>query len=572
MGTTEMNGAWFALLVAAACSAPAAPPPRRPLPVAPVIGHHDEPAPPPPRTRPARVARYLPGRGFRSIGEGRSGAVTGDRRVMLDGDRATVVDADRIPDLGQPYPIPAALGSGTLFVGNRSVRYAPAFDAPLVTLAVAPDQGWPDLEVGVGHQRVLVRVGSQPPAIYELPSARPIAIDPPGAVALFGAPEGYSAALGSQGELFFSAAGGAPWRRVTTPPITGLSYDGVAIVVTTATAELRLDAQGGLSPRPRQTGMVVSNNVGAFDAALFRGPVPLEGPALLLDPLTRPLDADHALAIRDQDLLVIDSHTGATWRTLPGTFAGLHDCFVLRGGVPAFVTCHPSITELSLMRIDRPGDAPVLERVLHGAYAASFGDTAREQPLTLLGRCDGTPSDSVLCLRTPSGEWREVPLPTAPAGTDRVVAAASPGGYAVALGFDGSTLVVLVAGTDRVLPVDLPEFARDGLRFNQLTVDDTGTLRFLLSLSKSGRGSSGVLRVTTGGAKAKVAAQALPGRLYGAGHLGLLVLPDGTMQETLDGGDSFHDVEAPPGGVNSWGRCMETGCDLGAWYRVGWGE
>jgi hypothetical protein len=142
----------------------------------------------------------------------------------------------------------------------------------------------------------------------------------------------------------------------------------------------------------------------------------------------------------------------------------------------------------------------------------------------------------------------------------------------VAFGFQGPALIVLVADTDRVLRVDLPEFEQKGLRYDQVSVDDAGTVRFLTGPSKMGRGSSGVVRVTTSGATAHVAAQTLPGRVYAAGRLGIMVLPDGSMRETLDGGDSFHDVEAPPGGVTSWVRCMETGCDLGAWYRVGWGE
>ncbi len=108
------------------------------------------------------------------------------------------------------------------------------------------------------------------------------------------------------------------------------------------------------------------------------------------------------------------------------------------------------------------------------------------------------------------------------------------------------------------------KWAADGIRWDALTVDK-GTLRFLIAGS-----APGVLEIH---ADDTVRTKRLQGRLAAAGSRAWLVGREGTVQETLDAGKSFHEIVPPPGGAPQKGlaRCVATGCTLGPWHRVGWG-
>lgn len=545
-----------------------------------------EPAPAPPAAssashpRPLAAAiatrsRYEAGPVFAALGDGRKGAVTGGRRVVITGSKPTVLDAEGVADLGHGHRIPDALGGGFLFVGRHSLRFAERFDGALVSI-VAASASPAELVVGVGYRRVFTRVGTAMPELHSLPDGKPMALEPKGITQLFGAPGGYAAALGPKGELWFSAAGGKPWRRLVAPPLDYLRYDGHSIVLDSERDRLRLGPDGKLALRKEEPGLTVASNVDAFQDPFpdFSKPPPESDLTRLLTPLTHAFDADLALLIHEADLLFVDAKTGALREKQAAAFPGMDSCFLLRGGSPSFARCSPA---LAVFRIDGPGKKPVLERSFRSDPGALVGPTDERAPLTFSGRCDGTKDFARFCLRKSADDWQETsPVPD-PEGVlaklDFIVHVASGReGHPFAFGWTSEHELVIVDGhakkVRRIAKNALPDWARDAIDWYAMTVDGS-TLRFLLA--SRGRGAAGVLEIRPSD---QIVAERLDGRLAARGSRGLFLSRTGTLRETLDAGRSFHDVASPPGGPPGDGElfgCTDTGCELGPWHRVGWG-
>lgn len=134
-------------------------------------------------------ARWVAGRDFRPLSPGIRQAVVADRRVLLVGDQTQLVDEQAVDDLGSAYHVPAALGDGYLFAGKRSVRFASTFTGQLTTI-VTTAHDVREIQVGVGLKCVLVRVDENKPALFELPTGKPLPLAPPGLSELFGTPQG----------------------------------------------------------------------------------------------------------------------------------------------------------------------------------------------------------------------------------------------------------------------------------------------------------------------------------------------------------------------------------------------
>ena len=531
---------------------------------------------------PVGLGRYLPGRAFRDLGDGRRVAIAANRRIVVSAGQARVVDTQPVDDLGRPRRIPDALGGGTLFVGAHTVRFAPGFDAPLVLVAaLAADAG--ELHVGVGHRRVLVGAGMAAPTLHELPSGAAVALAPPGVVEMFGTPHGMVAARDGSGALYVSAAAGAPWTKLAAPPVGGLRYDGKGIVVDTDGSTLRLDPAGKLVARPDEPGLTVASNLDALEEPFpdMSQPPPEPGDAeRLLDPLTRAMTREIALRVHEQDLLLLDASTGKVKQTLPGALARRQNCFIIRGGTPSFVGCNGD--KLALLRIDSPGAVPVVERELKGVYSQDFGEPLPTAPLALAKRCDGSEHPGALCLREPNGRWHDLPPPADPQGLlprvpFMVHVAAAPDGSVYAFGWlDGGGDLVIVDGklqrVRRVAKSAMPPWAGSGVDWLALEIE-AGTLRFVLSSASHGPPSAGIVEIRPDDS---VHAAPLAGRVAAVGVRALQLTSDGKLHETVDAGRTFQEVEPPPGGLvaaaGDFLRCVDTGCELGPWCRMGWGS
>jgi hypothetical protein len=577
-----MTRAAIALAVVSGCSE--APAPLRPtveavLPVASEATVLAATAAPKPTT--IQSARYVAGERFTDVGGGQRGAVAEARRVVVDDTgKARVVDPKPVDDLGRGHRIAEKLASGWLFIGDHTVRWAPEFDGALVTIASVPSTGG-EMRVGVGHGRVLVSANAFPAALYEIGTGKPLKLDPKGMTDLFGAPNGMVAAIAGNGELFVSTKPGASFKKLPAAGrVNMLRYDGKGIVVDRDKDTLHLAPDGTLGPQPNEPGLIVASNVDAFmDPFPDMTAAPPKSSDLdgLLEATTRRMTADHAFAVRGDDLVFLDARTGAVTQTIPRAFDGKPNCFPVRGGTPSFVGCNAGA--VTLLRIDGVGATPVVERVIPGTYTQDFGNPAPDTPLALYGRCDGVKSKGAMCVREGAERWRDVPAPPDPNGLlDKVPywahVAAAKDGSAYAFGWldGGGDLIVIdikAKKVRRIAKASIPSWAGSGVDWHGLTIQ-SGTLRSVLTSSKI-KGDAGVVEIRQDDS---IHAERLDGRVAVVGALALHATADGKLRESTDAGRTFVEVEPPPTGPV--GReeilhCTEMGCLVGPWIRVGWG-
>ncbi len=523
------------------------------------------------------LSRWVPSVGFADIGGDKRGAVVSDRRIVIERDRATVLDASPIEDLGRAHPIPETLGGGVLFLGSKSAHFASSFEAPLSRIFDSSGQKSPGLVVGIGHKQLFVHAPPSPPVLYALPSGKQLPLPVPGTIQLFGTPKGLVALVTDKGELYASLSTGAPFKKLLGSDVERLAYDGKGIVVGSKQRDDRLGFDGRLSPRPNEPGMIVSDNVDALvDPWPDFSKAPPEDPPVdrLLEPLVVAMSDDIALSVHEKDLVLLDAHDGKPIETKSDFFHGHENCFPIRGGTPAFVGCNDK-AEMALFRIDSPSAKPVIERTFRGVFTQDFGEPSPDAPLALAKRCDGSAAPGALCLRSDDGKWTELPKPSGPPkllgqiGFIVHVAAAKKN-FVFAFGWaqmSGDLIVIdgHAKKVRRIAKSAIPAWASHGIRWDALSIHE-GVLRFLIE----GDESTGVLELRPND---EIVAESLSGRLRANGARALLVAKDGTMKETLDAGKTFHDIVPPPGGAPQSGffRCVETGCSLGPWHRVGFG-
>lgn len=539
----------------------------------------EPPSPAPARLPTQSLSRYVPSSEFKDIGEGRTGAVLSNRRILIEGARASVIDAQSIDDLGRPQRIPESLGGGYLFVGKQTVRFSPRFDGSLDTIAnVSTPKDM--LEIGFGHGQILVSGEPNRPELHALPGGKKLPLPFPGTQQMFASPKGEVALVTNKGELHFSPGKGKPFKKLASSGVERLAYDGKGIVVQSGQKDERIDSSGRLVARPNEPGMVVADNLAAFtDPFPDMSASAPETPDVerLVAPLVVSMNEDVALAVREQDLLVLDGHSGKQIELKKQAFPGQTNCFPIRGGTPAFIGCNGP-KEMALFRIDAIDEPFVLEKKFKGVYTHDFGEPAADAPLALARRCDGSVSPGTLCVRQKDATWKEPPKSADPAKLLAKVpsfihVAASADGSAYAFGWlDGGGDLVVVDSKQkkvrRISKTSVPKWAENGIRWQALSIVD-GKLRFLIQTSKGGN-TPGILEIR---ADDSVDAKQLKGRLAAVDTRALLITDRGTIEETLDAGVTFHDVPLPPGGAPNSGpfACFETGCTVGPWQRVGWG-
>lgn len=562
-------------LVAAACTAPAVPAtgPKEVLTIGSASASSALSIVTPTPSAPTDISRWVAANAFLDLGDGRRGAVIGGRRIILQGTKADVIDAKPIVALGLQRRVPAALGGGWLFVGDKHVYFGATYDGVLRLLAsdVDASQG-----VGVGHDVVLFHGASGPVAIQPSTGAR---VPPPIANAeqLFGMKTGEVAARTKSGDVFLSLGKGRPFAKVSgATNVEMIAYDGKGFVLSTPRGQERLSFDGKVSPRPNEPGMTTTDNIFAFvDEWPDMSKPPPEPPEVdrMLERLTVAMADGSVIAVREKDLVAWDGKTGKVASKQAGAFAGYENCFPIRGGTPAFIGCNGR-TEMTLFRVASPSQKPILERAFKGVYSQDFGSPPPDAPLALGKKCDGSELRGAFCVRSDDGKWTEIAPPPDPEkllGSFPMVVhvAASRDGAPYAFGWEGGNgSLVIVDGKKkairRIKKTDIPKWAADGLRWDEMTIRD-GNVRFLISQK-----SSGVVELRADGT---VVATPLDGHLSAVGGKGLLVGRDGSLKETLDAGVSFHDITPPPGGADPEHiGCVEGGCTVGPWHRLGWGR
>ena len=536
-------------------------------------------------TASTRLAGYLPNPdAFQWLDRSRRAAVSNDRRVVDDLKATKVIDATPVSDLGGATILPESLGGGVLFVSETAVRYAATFEGELVSIAACP-QG--RVTVGIGHSCVLVQgCGEAGPTFHELPTGRTPDRVLPGIVELFGTPSGLVAARTKSGALYVSACAGVRWKRLASRGAEWLSFatddlnDATGTLgVLIAGKHFAVRADGRLEADDEAHSSNTSDNASLFHPPGRSGNRRAdEESRRLLDLFAHLMAPGQAVFKEGDDLLFLDGWTGELKKSQPAALRRAN-CFFRRGGIPSLITCPSSKPgHTDVLRIDSWGAAPV-EVLPSPTDAFRLEEITPGHALTFAGRCDGATRKGFFCVLHQDRAWKQYALPPkllrsiVDVSGVRLAMALLNGERVVGLGRgSGGEWVFMDAATGVVHRLDQEKIPKWADRAWACAVLDQTSLRLMFEghrdIHRGEMTQAGILDIAFDG---KVTATPLAGQLRCYGPRALHLSPTGALRETLDAGRSFHEVALPPAGVTELGRCQDTGCELHAFFRVGWG-
>lgn len=536
----------------------------------------------PPTEAPATEhAQWLPGIDFSDLGDGRLGAVVNGRRVVVGAGKASVLDGASLPD-GAPavslppcLGLPPSLGGGWLFVRETSLYFSRAFDSEVRVVV----EGMTDPHVGIGYGSVLVEVAGGKKRLVELATGRVLPSPVPDLAEIFSLASGEVAARTKSGALYLARRHDTPFTKIATArPVDRLASFENEFVLHHGDHEERLTRDGRLHRPPPEAGDIpATENLWALHPHAQLEVYERRADALpgvrMLDEGTVAMSPAIVLGVRDHDLLVFDARTGRASRARAGIFAAFDRCYLVRGGRPVFVACEgPGPMKLS--RIDDPTAPMVEERTFAKTYNhAELGQPTHEAPIVIRRRCNGDEANGSFCVRQKEGSWADIPPPPDPdrlldsiVSIEKVAADADGTPYGLARQKVSDDLILVdgrANAVKRIVRREAPAFDYRSFLSSSFTVID-GEVHVLFPGEHPG-----VLILRRDG---RVDARTLTGHMASVGRRALLVSDDGALRETLDGGETFHDVTPPPGGADRRTlSCEEGGCHVGPWLRLGWG-
>lgn len=522
------------------------------------------------------------------------GLVVDKARIVVGrGEPRVALDATDVPIAGAAK-IPARFGGGFLFWTERALYRAEAFDAPLRPLARVPDAV---STVSFASKFLLVRTQNGERWGLALPSGDRRAIEPLGVADVEALDDGRSLAFNDQGAAFASTDGGDHWADVTaqikSSPERVAVVDGEIWIFESGGGALRLEPDGHLSAFDKQPAETPPS-IRPRDAK-WRGQ---DTPLRAVFHAGAAIDDTTALVIEQGDLVRVDVRTGEVVSILAGRLPPDASCQAVpasgdvlfactsRGGTGTGATAFVVARTLS-------GDAPVVEQSFgtNGQFYAG-GDGG----LAFAGPCAGSPAspsgqDDTVCVRQPGGSWVEHDLSGlqtdggsgaprvlrwVPRADGRVVALVqdqAPGIYDPASG----SLVTLpddardVIGQGYTPP---SSYARIARKHFAMRGGDANGVDFSWSFTNGGalRGwqrHGGMVEIGDDG---RVHRSPYAFEILAAGSYALGRASDGRLYQSSDHGATWSEVAAPPSGAGAveMRACTTAGCDLGAFYRVGW--
>jgi hypothetical protein len=529
---------------------------------------------------PPKAGRWLPGLDFADIEGGRLGAVVNGRRVVWSADKATVIDVEPLPggasSMSAPpsVAVPAALGGGWLFLRDNGLYFARSFEGEVRLVVSGPIE----LAFGIGYGAVLVEVGNQR-RLVELETGRTLPLPVPGLVELFSLPSGEVAARTQSGALYLARGRDRPFTKIATPhPVVRLaSVEKEFAISYDQDDQARLTREGRLHPPPPESGDIPNTlNVWAIDPRTeierYDERMDARTGERMLDENTVAMSPAVVLGIREDDLVAFDVGTGRVSGTQAGAFGAYDRCYLVRGGRPSFAACEGKKT-LELLRLDDPSSPPIFERSFEKIFHhGELGVASSGAPVLTRRRCNGADEHGAFCMRNADGTWKDVAPPPDPTKLlDRVVfiekvaadVDGTPYGYARERVTDDLVVVDGRAREVKVIPRrDLPAWDYRAFWSSSFTVMN-GEVHLLFPGDHPG-----VLVLRRDG---RIDARTFEGEMAVAGRHALLVTKAGALRESLDAGETFHDVAEPPGGADPRTlSCSEGGCHVGPWLRLGW--
>lgn len=578
------------VLAAVACGRADAPTPT--CPTAPPV---DSASAPPSDGPPGRASEYVvadPLRGggaaLVALGKEETGVVVDGLRVIVHG-RGQRVAAEVVdPPITAVHRAPEPVGGGFVFTSSKRVYHAREFGGPLRPLAVPP-RGVSG--VSFLGRTLVVQQSRGARAFLDLASGRAAAAEPLGVAEVATSAEGRIGALTGHGTAFAGEAGklrevtrelgGAPARlTVVGPDVFVVDQNGQALRVDPGGATQLLDAPPA-APKlelrtkdPRWHGadpplrVAIRNGIAVDDAT--------------------------ALVFEAGDVVRVDLKTGALRSARPSRLPHDLPCEPVRTPDGTIVVC--ARAGVGAIAAAHAEEEPEIEQrfVGSGTFAASD-----DGGLLFTGPCQPGRVGAIACVRQPRGQWREVELPAPPTPDAGGVVAIPPTkshlGAEVVRWIprgDGTALAVVakqggkeVEVVDPILrqrralssdPAQRPAIDAlvaalrrvDGGRVvsRSWTVTAQGVVR--------GWGDKSVVDVLDDGLTVQSLAQF---EVIGAsGPWALARGKGGRAFQTVDRGASWTEVLAPPTGRPNGSfdvrACSAVGCDLGAFYRIGWRE
>jgi hypothetical protein len=517
------------------------------------------------------------------------GLVVDKRRVVLgQGEPRIASDATAEPILGAAK-VPGRFGGGFLFWTANTLYRAAAFDSQLLPVARVPDA---IDSVSFAPKSLLVRTRNGERWALGLPNGERAPLVPLGIADVQALDDGRAIGISDHGAVFTSTDHGAHWVDVTA------QVKSLPTKVATIAGDLWLfDSSGGGSR------LELDGGLSWFDTAPVNATLELrpsdprwrgsEAPLRTAFRGGAALDDNTAIVIESGDVVRVDVHTGEVLSVVAGRLppdahceavptAGdvLFACISRNAGGSAFVVSHTLSSE-----------PPVVEQTFSGSGRFFAGD---DGGLAYGGSCQGLPPSSsdvpVVCVRMPGGRWEEHDISgLADDGgpADIYVARWVPrsDGHVVAIVVDpkagiydprSATFQPMADEARSVVGRSLPYpsgkhgssvryrrgYPSGGIVDGSWSFGAESTLRGWLREGES-------VELSEDG---KLTRSPYAFEVLFAGSMGLGRSRDGRLYQSTDHGLSWIEVAAPPTGGDALElvSCTSAGCDLGAFYRVGW--
>jgi hypothetical protein len=584
--------------------------------------------------RAPNFARGQVGDSVHLLEDGSIAVLSFGRRVLVTGKTARIIDRGINPDYVQFIELPTNVGGGFIVASDRIVQYLSRFEAEPVTLQV---QGAPNF-----FQSVRAMFG--PHAVLFVDAARNAADEDRSEnytyvslttgqklpftlldVSMMAATlDGRTAVLMDGGDLHFSPQPGQPFRRLDLPWIRQLLLEENEIQATDANGPFVLDPS---LPRDQ---MQPARRSGSMKGATSpRNSVGAQVVQTHNVRQSRRLEQGVNLVLNgSEEISLVDAFGVGTGQSIfvsgkapsAPTMVQRECSFVAEVG-PLLVACNGTReggqSTLSLHLLDPKSRTLKLEKGLSFPPDQSMPKivTGPTGLPGFQGMCDGRPSGTTVCVRTPSGTYKEIDMRTplmqvglfaqnmSPTGamyfgdrrlvlsadnaTVAIVGTTENGNLAIAVS-DGRTRVI----ERRAVPKRLQTLSNT-FRFSHtaysIALVDGAIVGLLAPLSRGQVGSKAKLLKASA---PKFAPRAFWFRIpmtgdvestYFEGFVGqsdqrsLRVAADGSvLEESNDLGRSYHTVAPPPGlridtnnaNLAAEGFCAETACMIGPWLRL----
>ncbi|HVH41839.1 MAG TPA: hypothetical protein VM925_05830 [Labilithrix sp.] len=521
------------------------------------------------------------------------GLVVDRRRVLVGrGEPRVSIDATTEPIVGASK-IPVRFGGGFLFWTANTLYRADAFDSVLAPLARVPEA----IEsISFAPKAVLVHTRDGARWGIGLPSGERAAIGPLGVTDVQALDDGRAVAWTDQGAVFTSTDHGAHWVDVTvqlkSAPAKVALVAGDLWVFEASAGASRVEVDGRLSwfdTAPSES----SPELRPKDPRWRGGDAPLR--AVLRAGAA--IDDSTALVIDSGDLVRVDVRTGAVLSTVPGRLPPDASCEAVPVSGDVLFACtsrNAASGSAFVVGHTLASDTPVVEQTFTGGGHFYAGD---DGGLAYAGSCQGTSpgsaDDGHVCVRMPGGVWEERDLSGLAldgGASDIHVARWVPrvDGHVVAI-LVGTHAGVYDPVATRLTPLDeeaqeivargaasYPAFpgkpGRGGRYKRILSPSDVVDASWSFASGDSLRGWQRHGESIELSPDGKLTRSPYSLDVAHAGSMGLGLSKDGRLYQSSDHGASWIEVAAPPSGAEAIDlvSCTSAGCDLGAFYRVGW--